>query len=155
MDTSQYTPKQAARFWAKVDRQAVDACWEWTGYKVGGYGRTELNQKTFFAHRLAWIVTNGAIPENLKVLHNCDNRACCNPAHLFLGTHEKNMQDMKSKGRQSKGEKNARHKLTLKDVSYIRTRYEQGGISHRKLASEMGVGRSIIGNIIRGENWKD
>lgn len=153
MDTSQYTPKQAARFWSKIAVRTQNECWEWTGYTVGGYGRTEINHKLLFSHRVAWILTHGEIPDNLEILHSCDNRACCNPNHLSLGTHKANMEEMKLKGRSAKGERNARHKLTLTQVSYIRARYAQGGISHKELGAEMGVGKSIIGNIIRGENW--
>lgn len=84
----------------------------------------------------------------------CDNRACCNPKHLFLGTHQDNMDDMKSKNRQANGEKIGNHKLTRAKVDYIRSRFEMGGITKRELAQEMNVTDVLIGKIVRKEIWK-
>jgi hypothetical protein len=76
-------------------------CWEWTGAKIhNGYGtmkatdrpRTAREQLT---HRMMWIATFGPIPDDLLVLHHCDNKLCCNPKHLFLGTKTDNAQDLK------------------------------------------------------------
>lgn len=85
-------------------------CWEWSGaaYK-GGYGRLSVYDKVRPAHRLAFTVFNGPIPDGLHVLHSCDNPKCINPAHLFAGTHQDNMADKCAKGRQSRLE-NKPHK---------------------------------------------
>lgn len=90
-------------------------CWQWTKNKDRlGYGRlkislgTRLLFKTSSAHRFAWELIVGEIPEGMCVLHKCDNRACCNPDHLFLGTQQDNMQDMHKKGRGPKGYKRAK-----------------------------------------------
>jgi len=80
-------------------RKAVDDCFEWRGGKSEGYGRKHFNGRTQFTHRIAWEWANGPIPEGMCVLHTCDNRACCNPNHLFLGTKGDNARDMCSKGR--------------------------------------------------------
>ena len=92
-------------FWAKVDK--TDTCWLWTGGKdTGGYGALRvkaprLSNKKVRASRYSWELHNGPIPEGLWVLHTCDVRHCVNPAHLWLGTRQDNVDDMKAKGRQA------------------------------------------------------
>ena len=92
------------RFWDKVDKSG--RCWEWLAAKnSSGYGRLNNNGRNHLAHRVAWILTNGPIPEGdhygtICVLHHCDNPPCVNPAHLFLGTIQDNVNDMIEKGRQ-------------------------------------------------------
>lgn len=86
------------KFWARVARS--DGCWLWTGGTgPRGYGVVRYQGAAFRAHRLAWILTHGPIPEGLFVCHHCDNPPCCNPAHLFLGTGADNMRDMANKRR--------------------------------------------------------
>lgn len=147
-----YTPKDIQRFWSKIAITAnPDKCWEWQSSKNDqDYGRFLFNRKSRAAHRIAWELTYGEIPDGLSVLHKCDNRKCCNPAHLFLGTHLDNMRDMVQKGRHVPclGERHGMHKLTAEKVRYIRKRYAQGGILQRELADEMGVSRSTIGKAI-------
>lgn len=89
-------PDHERRFWALVDRKAPDACWEWRGQldPQRDYG-VLLRQKNrrrmrLRAHRVAYELVYGPIPEGMLVLHACDNPPCCNPAHLSLGTHEEN-----------------------------------------------------------------
>lgn len=88
------------RFWEKVSRSSK--CWEWTASKDScGYGlfRVSHTENMRRAHRVAWTLENGEIPDGLHVLHRCDNPACVRPSHLFLGTHRDNMLDMHAKGR--------------------------------------------------------
>lgn len=87
------------RFWARVD-VVVGSCWVWTG-AVGdhGYGRITEKGKRYRAHRMAWLINCGEIPEGLSVLHKCDNPSCVNPDHLFLGTQKVNIADGIQKGR--------------------------------------------------------
>lgn len=78
-------------------------CLEWTAKAVHkmGYGKISSTREIgpLRAHRLAWVLVNGEIPDDLIVMHSCDNPKCCNIKHLSLGTRLQNMQDMKSKGR--------------------------------------------------------
>jgi len=79
-------------------------CWEWAGWKVLGYGRIQCGKKTsVLAHRIAWMLFCGEIPTGQCVLHRCDNPACVNPAHLFLGTKGDNNKDRSAKGRTYRG----------------------------------------------------
>lgn len=94
-------PTLEDRFWAKVDKSNPGGCWVWTAATSWkGYGKFSTTHKTFEAsHRLAWILTNGLIPDGLHVCHRCDNPPCCRPDHLFLGTALDNHRDMVLKGR--------------------------------------------------------
>ena len=90
----------SCRFWAKVNKQGN--CWEWQAslFTTTGYGQFALTSRhPETAHRMAWVFTHGSIPDGQFVLHKCDNRKCCNPDHLFLGTPQDNMVDMVRKGR--------------------------------------------------------
>lgn len=104
------TDKQKKRFWSRVKIGEPDACWEWQAAKnKKGYGNATIKRKPFRSHRIAWALTNGPIFGNILVLHKCDNPPCTNPAHLFLGTHDDNMNDMAYKDRAAKGEKNGQY----------------------------------------------
>lgn len=90
--------EQPERFWAKVQKRAEHECWPWLGCvaKPQGYGRAG---KRGYAHRLAYEIVHGPIPDGLEVRHACDNRICCNPAHLSIGKRKDNVQDMLERGR--------------------------------------------------------
>ena len=99
----------AARFWAKVRRGAPSECWLWTASTLGSslpYGQFCLprplargKQVHVYAHRVAWMLTYGAIPEGMNVCHRCDVAGCVNPNHLFLGSQADNLADCRAKGR--------------------------------------------------------
>lgn len=89
-----------AWFWPKVDKSGE--CWIWKAGKSAGYGMASMNRRLRHAHAIAWELTNGPIPDGLDVLHNCpggDNKACVNPAHLWLGTQRDNTIDWYRKTR--------------------------------------------------------
>lgn len=91
--------KVGQRLWPRVDKSGgPEACWLFTGY-CGEYGQLTIDGEQHYAHRLAWELTYGAIPERGHVLHSCDNPPCCNPSHLFLGTPKVNALDRSAKGR--------------------------------------------------------
>lgn len=132
------------------------ACREWKGPRnPGGYGLIWLTdrKKQIGSHRFAWAETNGPIPEGMHVLHTCDNPLCYNPDHLFLGTPADNMADKVAKGRQAKGSRLASAKLNEEKVKEIRRLYKAGGTSHRALAREFGVSKSLITQILNREWW--
>jgi hypothetical protein len=94
------TRAEEARFWSRVDVGGADACWPWLGGSTDeGYGTVTVDGRTKLAHRVAYELTHGAIARGLVLLHACDARACCNPAHLEPGTHRDNARDRADKHR--------------------------------------------------------
>lgn len=146
-------------FWAKVDIRGPAECWLWKPRaRVGiGYGSFKTgphrHQTTWRAHRLAWILSHGPIPDHLWVLHHCDVPACCNPAHLFTGTAQANSSDMVAKGRNHRGAANHQAKLTADQVIEMRRRHAAGGVTLLRLAEEHDVSPTTIGDIIRRRSW--
>lgn len=141
------------RFWAKVNKNAPNGCWEWTGFrmKIGGHGQmgSDKGRKLVLAHRFAWELENGPIPEGMEVCHHCDNGSCVRVSHLFLGSHADNMADMTNKGRHV-GYK----KLTAAQVVEIRRKYTPYVVTFRMLAAEYGVSIEGIANVIWRRTWR-
>lgn len=134
-------------------------CWSYKGGQAGGYraGRRYGVLKhggrkgaMWYAHRAAWVVANGPIPDGLYVCHRCDNTLCCNPAHLFLGTHRENMADMRDKGRSAYGVRSPRTRLSEEAVMGIRIAYARGGVTQQALADAHGVAHQHISAIVNG-----
>lgn len=151
------------RFEAKVDRSGgPDACHPWTASRQKrGYGFFAVRRKNQLAHRVAFQLSTAPIPDGLCVLHDCDNPRCCNPKHLFLGTHKDNMRDMVRKGRQGRppgppigsraGERSAWNKLTNHDVVAIREL--RGREPQRATAHRFGVSQGAVSMIQNKKRW--
>ena len=168
------------KFWASVGKngpvvehaQHLGPCWVWNGRKVwNGYGIVQVGGFQVLAHRWSWELHRSAIPKGSLVLHKCDNRACVNPNHLFLGSHMDNTRDMIKKGRcrppsgdrhywklhpeiVPKGETAPRAKLKTAQVLDIRARYADGRVTMRELAAEFAVHETTILLIVHRKRWK-
>lgn len=147
------------RFWSKVDKSGGEsACWPWTASLDGrGYGQLSMgHDRMVRAHRLALELSGVEVSAAAVVCHTCDNRLCCNPAHLWLGTNEDNLQDMANKGRARNavrfGVENHKHKLTPESVLAIRRR-SGCGESRTALAREYGIAVQSVSRIARGLSW--
>lgn len=134
-------------------------CWVWiAGSTRTGYGRHYVNGTTVYAHRHAYELWIGPIPNGLYVLHKCDNPSCVNPQHLFVGSHLDNVADMIAKGRNSGnhkgvGEANGRSKLSAPEVKSIRQRYKNGE-SQTALSREFDLGVTAINKVVTYKTWK-
>jgi hypothetical protein len=133
-------------------------CVEWQGAKIpDGYGVMRFLGKHILAHRFSFLLHGGEIPEGKYLCHRCDNPACVNPAHLFVGTQTDNMQDAMKKGRHRPpplGENHHRAKLTEEKVRLIR-KMRAEGVSQQKIAEFIGTPQTNISAILRGRTWKE
>ena len=154
---------KVVRFMEKVTK--TESCWLWNGTtQKNGYGQfydganTRTKGKNMEgAHRVAYELFVGEIPDKLCVLHKCDVRNCVNPDHLFLGTHKDNTKDMIDKGRRFNirlaGANNPSAKLTEAQVREIREK-RANGVKQKDICKEYGVHRSTILRITSGQTWK-
>jgi len=146
----------AKRFWKYVTSGPFDECWIWQGgVNTSGYGIMRAGGRSEGAHRVSWEIHFGPIPDGLQCLHRCDVRNCVNPYHLFLGTHQDNMDDMVSKGRDRQliGESHHSAKLTASQVIEIRALAAQGA-PQPEIAKRFGITQSNVSQIVLYKSWK-
>jgi hypothetical protein len=160
-----------ARFLAKVARRQPSECWLYTGSKFrDGYGQFSAKvhnvKRNLRSNKVAYYIANGPIPDGMDVCHSCDNRPCCNPGHLWLGTHKQNNDDKVAKRRQASGEALGSRikerclrgtavphsKLDPKKVREIRSRVGDGE-QVAAVARKFGVTPPAIWSLLRGKSW--
>lgn len=143
----------AVRFMSKVAKDAVTGCWIWKAFTYpSGYGCFCLGRRSGRAHRAAWELFRGPIPQGLFVCHHCDVPACVNPDHLFLGRDRDNVADRDAKGRQAKGESIGISRLDAEAVRAMRRMLESGEPPTR-VAARFGVHRSTVRGVRDRLTW--
>lgn len=154
----------AERFWAKVNKDGpvpahvpeLGPCWIWTACLIDGYGAINIDHRMIRSPRVSWALAFGD-QNDLCVLHKCDNRACVNPDHLFLGTVQDNNRDMTEKGRRrfvvQRGELHGQARLTESLVADARAR-RAAGAKTKRMARELGVSETTLRNAVKRKTWK-
>lgn len=148
------TPKD--RFESRIIMIPEGGCWIFDGSEKNKYGHIGFKlgarkTPTLFAHRYSWEIYVGPIPQGLFVLHRCDNPACVNPHHLFLGTAADNSDDKVSKGRQAKGVMLPVAKINDQIARTIKTMSDK---STAAIGEMFGISRQSVADIRYGRTWK-
>lgn len=155
------------KFWSRIKK--TDSCWPWIGgTNDRGYGVVCIGNDKVYAHRFSFVLNIGRIPEFICACHSCDNPPCCNPDHLFLGTHLDNMTDAETKGRFKHSEEHIRKitvaiprgdhhscsKVTGEMVRDIRNRFSDRLTPLAYISREYGLSAMSVSDILRGKTWK-
>lgn len=142
-----FNKAQVARFWKKVDIRGPDECWPWLASKgKPGYGHVHIRPKHYDSHRMAYMITKGAVAPKMLVLHSCpegDRRDCCNPAHLRQGTYQDNVHDALIRGA-------IKLKVTTAVAKLIASTTVVSPLEELKMASELGLSTRYIRAIRHG-----
>lgn len=147
------TEQDIKKFWSFISCPGPKPCWLWKqGGHTFGYGSIQFRGERHLAHRLAWCLTHGDIPEGKHVCHKCDTPQCCNPSHLFIGTAKDNQDDCTIKRRRPRGGTHGMSKLTDEKVREIRCLHAQG-VPLITISKQFGVGSSNLIFIVRRQTW--
>lgn len=151
LDLNKISDKE--RFLSKIIKN--NDCWIWQGHLHHGYGRFSIKCKSYIASRAAYILFKGKIPDKLYVCHSCDNPACVNPEHLWLGTDKDNAQDSVIKGRNyyKKGENHPKAILKNEQVIIIKNKLKNKE-TITKISKEMNIAFETVKSIKKGKIWK-
>lgn len=153
---TELSEKTQKRFWAKVDRRSPNECWPWVAsVNRYGYGKFSVTndgrQHDPMPHQIALLLSGKERPNSLWALHTCDNRMCCNPAHLYWGTPRENARDMVTRHRSLTGSRNHAAILSELDVKVIRA---EAMFFREGLAKRFGVSLQCIDEAISRKTWK-
>jgi hypothetical protein len=146
-------------FWEKVNKAAPNGCWEWTGYRQkfghGSLARTEPGQKPKYvlAHRHAWELLVGPIPEGACLLHKCDNPPCVNPDHCYIGDRLANARDKIARGRHAVGEATKCAVLNDEKVRLIR-KLRAEGMGYTAIGRQIGHKWGCVRDVCIGKFWR-
>lgn len=149
-----FPPEAVQRFEAKIMPEPNSGCWLWTGaIQSGGYGSLIHKGRSWKAHRFAFVLYRGPIPNGQDVMHHCDVPSCVNPDHLSAAPTVENVRDLwrKGRGHSQRGGQNGNAKLTADSVDLIR---EYSHLGSECLGHFYGVHSSTIRRILRGETWR-
>jgi hypothetical protein len=147
------------RFWEKVEK--TDSCWLWTAgtFKSGGYGQHWADGKPVRAHRFAYELMVGPIPDGMVLCHHCDVPACVRPDHMFIGTRHENSLDMARKGRGGapKGSNAGDRSNQRTDARRARRdevlRLRAEGVRQSEIARRLGMTQGNVSHIVNGKSW--
>lgn len=151
--------------WKYVDIKGDGECWSWTrATNSTGYGSVRIDGRKVLVHRIAFLSVNGGItldaPQDRKgsgfVMHSCDNRLCCNPSHLSIGTYDKNNKDKQHKGRcrPPRGDSHPKAALTNAQAAEIRAMLKNGR-SRKEARERFNVSERIVDRIAIGKGYAD
>lgn len=157
------TPGMVAELWHCSERHVRNliATGDLPSFRLGGkllrirgegYGRLGIGRKFVAAHRIAYELVNGAIPDGLHIRHKCHNRLCCNPRHLTVGTPKQNARDSIEAGRFTRGTVNGNSKLDEQAVVYIRQNPDK--MKGRELAAKFAISPATVSGIRNGRVWR-
>ena len=156
MEINSLTKSDIDRFYDKIDIKGPDECWEWQAAtkkrETHQYGLFNLNGFMMHAHRIAWFLANGPIPEGKFILHKCDNPVCCNPHHLYCGTHSDNMKDRYERNTNKIDPLDYAHSMCLYsgEIWLVRKLYK-AGITQTYIAKIFKTNQPLISKIVNSD----
>ena len=150
----EFTDHFVELFWQKVDIRGDNECWPWKAHlNEDGYGQVRFDGNMKIASRVAYMITNGEIPSDIKAMHTCDTRNCCNPKHLIAGTQGDNIRDMENKNR-SKHRGWDVKRFSEEEILKVREMWKNG-FQAKDIADKYGVTPDTIYKIRMGRTYKN